>query len=284
MVSSLLILILLIGISTFFIAYLIKVFSKPVTLSNMLEKRLPSASSEVKLRENVALPTQARKFVTEGDEVLLSLSDIKEFSPSFPEIHVELGEASPPVGVGEEKESQQTEESSGVEQAGDAQAVESSTQTQEISPKAKGVETSAKNGVKASAPKSGERVKEEKETSSKETPSEKRVNEGISESKSKKAQQEANGEAKFTYLVFASVIRSDDEKGGGVEERVRQTRERLMELGFSATAIDRSQGEKKIFLIQVNGTFTDYEKAEAVKNKLKEAGFSETYILRKSPN
>jgi len=77
----------------------------------------------------------------------------------------------------------------------------------------------------------------------------------------------------YSFIVYAGVFDSEAEAG--------RQRERLSELGFQSTLSVRSRGEKKVYYLQVGSALSQYEPAEAVKNKLAEAGFANPFVLRR---
>jgi cell division protein FtsN len=77
----------------------------------------------------------------------------------------------------------------------------------------------------------------------------------------------------YTFTVLAGVYDSESE--------ANRQRDRLLELGFQAAVLVRSYGDKKSYPVQVNPPLEEYELADAVKKRLREAGFSDAVVLRR---
>jgi len=65
------------------------------------------------------------------------------------------------------------------------------------------------------------------------------------------------------------------------ESEANRQRDRLLELGFQATVLVRSYGDKKSYPVQVEPPLEEFELADAVKKRLRDAGFSDAAVLRR---
>jgi cell division protein FtsN len=77
----------------------------------------------------------------------------------------------------------------------------------------------------------------------------------------------------YRYNVFAGTYDSEAEAA--------KQKEHLIEMGLSSSVTSRSSGDAKTYVVAVGSSLDTYDKAVALKNKLREAGFSSAYILRR---
>jgi len=80
-------------------------------------------------------------------------------------------------------------------------------------------------------------------------------------------------EPQYTFTVLAGVYDNESE--------ANRQRDRLLELGFQASVLARSYGDKKSYPVQVDPPLDEYELADAVKKRLRDAGFSDAAVLRR---
>ncbi len=269
MTSFLVVVVVVIGIVVFLGVYLFRVFNKPVTLEEMVAQksaRQVKEQASAKTFKPVEKGAPPRKFVPDADFV--TLEEIERFSESVPEISVQLLSTDT---VGSEVEK--------VEEGGKVgdEALTVSEQGVEEKP------GSTKPAEAKTPPASAENEKPKEDAKEKESPKTEVPTAQEKKQEKRKEPEKPKGEAEiptYTYTVFAAVI--DERKEKSVDSKIRELEERLMELGFKSTVIERKQAEVKVYMIQVNGEFTDYDEAEAIKKKLRESGFSNPYILRRT--
>ncbi len=80
-------------------------------------------------------------------------------------------------------------------------------------------------------------------------------------------------EPQYTFTVLVGVYDNESE--------ANRQRDRLLELGFQATVLVRSYGDKKSYPVQVEPPLEEFELADAVKKRLRDAGFSDAAVLRR---
>lgn len=80
-------------------------------------------------------------------------------------------------------------------------------------------------------------------------------------------------EPTYKYTVYAGVYASESE--------ANRQEERLIGMGLHPKVIIRGQGESKSYLVSVGTALSEYDQANVLKNKLREAGFNGAYILRR---
>ena len=80
-------------------------------------------------------------------------------------------------------------------------------------------------------------------------------------------------EPQYTFTVLAGVYDNESE--------ANRQRDRLLELGFQASVLSRSYGDKKSYPVQVDPPLDEFELADAVKKRLRDAGFSDAAVLRR---
>ncbi len=79
--------------------------------------------------------------------------------------------------------------------------------------------------------------------------------------------------SRYIYVVIAGVF--------GSEAEANRQRDRLRELGFESKLSVRGAGESRSYAVEVGAPLDEYKPAEAVKNKLRDAGFSNAVVLRR---
>ncbi len=86
-------------------------------------------------------------------------------------------------------------------------------------------------------------------------------------------QETKPSEPTYKFNVYAGVWNSETE--------ANRQKSHLQEMGLQSSIIARSQGDGKSYLVAVGSSLENYDQAAALKNKLREAGFSGAYILRR---
>ncbi|OGK08636.1 MAG: hypothetical protein A2Y63_06450, partial [Candidatus Riflebacteria bacterium RBG_13_59_9] len=217
---------------------------EPGLLSSQVEEVAPEAPAQ-------AMPRP------EPDQPLVALEDITEYGISVPEVSlIPEGLSGGPL-ADETPPPQMTEEvATGSEVATPAEEVEQPPPAEE-------------SGQSSVSPKKEKPKPEESAAVKKEE--EKKPEEGKKPEEKKPKARPA--EPVYTFSVYAGVYDSEVE--------ANRQRDRLIELGFQSTISVRSQGEKKEYALQVGSSLEEYEPAEAVKNRLREAGFPQAIVLRR---
>ncbi len=205
------------------------------------------------------MPKPAATPVQVEDEQLLKPEDVTEVGSSVPEMSL-----APVQFSGEEPEidapppPQMTPEESadtGEEAAPGLPSDEAKPGTEAAPDKPKAPEAKPK-------PKPEEKPKakpeEKKETPKKPAP---------------KKPEPKPAEPAYKFNVYAGLYNSESE--------ANQQKSRLVEMGLQSSIIARNQGDGKTYLLAVGSALGNYDQAVSLKNKLREAGFSGAYILRR---
>lgn len=80
-------------------------------------------------------------------------------------------------------------------------------------------------------------------------------------------------EPAYKFNVYAGLYNSETE--------ANKQKSRLVEMGLQPSIIARNQGDGKTYLVAVGSALENYDQAVSLKNKLREAGFTGAYILRR---
>lgn len=258
-------LLVLFGISFFFF-YLVRIFGKPVTLEEMVAQNPPVAEKPAPKARVHAPQSPPRRFMQEFKAV--TLEEVQEYSQSVPELSISLERASSTevkaeggeAKVEEPSKGESTQSSNEDEKAGQGEPKVNQEEPNQKEPKP---EAKASEKTKAQSP---EASKEER----------KKVEEGASKQEPIPPQRNSG----YLFKVYAAMIKVS-EQGEEAEKSLKETKDRLIELGFKPTVEERKQGDTKYYFVCVGGPFDNYDVANAVKKKLKDAGFPDAYILRK---
>jgi len=273
LVSSVFVLVVVvIGLGAFLVAYLFRVFKNPVSLEQMVPPQGLAATKQVEKQRKLEQKSPPKKFAEE--EQFVTLSDIEGYSQSVPELSIKLEGVSSQTQA-EAEEPVPTEETNATSVKVEEEGVEN-----EPAPSTKPAEPGQKAEKEKPAPEEKEKTEQKGEASENQAKKGSAVSD--SERKGETSQGGAKASPTYIYSVFAGVERAPKAETSKAEERVRRMSDRLLELGFKPTVIKREQGDEIVFQIQVGSSFDSYELAEALKQKLKESGFDNAYILRRS--
>lgn len=182
------------------------------------------------------------------EQSLLALEDVKEYATSVPELSLmpsDLAPGAEPAKPEETPPPQVTEEP--------AQPGETPPAVQEEVEKPQSEPEKAKEEPKKEPEKPKEQPKPEK--------------------KPDKPKEQAPAKSGYIYVVIAGVFSSESE--------ANRQRDRLRELGFESRLSTRGAGESKSYAIEVGAPLEEYKPAEAVKNKIRDAGFANAVVLRR---
>lgn len=207
---------------------------------------------------------------TPEEENLLKTEDITDVGSSVPEMSlapVQLAGVEP--AADQPPPPQMTPEQSaggeGAETASELPADESATPVKSDESKA---------GASAEKPNADQAKPEaKKEEKPKEKPKDKPAPKKETPKKPTPKKETKPSEPVYRYNVFAGTYDSESE--------ANQQREHLIEMGLQSSVSARGAGDAKTYVVAVGSSLDTYEQALALKNKLREAGFGSSYILRR---
>lgn len=237
-------------IITAFLALAIAYFIRPREgLDELAQRREEIIAPQAE--EAQASPAPVAQPQPAAEAPLIALEDITEWAPSIPEVSLipeGLGTGEPPPE--EPPLPQLTEEVVPAEEPSEPAG-------EEPSPAAE----AAREAEPARQP----------ETQA--TPARASETESRPESSQPKPSPPKPSKPQYTFTVLVGVYDNESE--------ANRQRDRLLELGFQATVLVRSYGDKKSYPVQVEPPLEEFELADAVKKRLRDAGFSDAAVLRR---
>lgn len=183
-----------------------------------------------------------------GGQKLLALEDVKEYATSVADLSLMPAD----IALGAEPAK--------AEETPPPQVTEEQAQPGETPPAAQ--EEVEKPQAEPEKPK--EEAKKEPEKPKEEPKPEKPKD---------KPKEQAPAKSGYIYVVIAGVFSSESE--------ANRQRDRLRELGFESSLSVRGAGESKSYAIEIGAPLDEYKPAEAVKNKIRDAGFANAVVLRR---
>ncbi len=234
--------VIVIGFIVLVVAYFVRPREGLEELAQRRDEIVSPASEEVPAAQPPAEPQPAE------EEPLLTLDDITEWETSVPELSLI------PEGLG-------TGEPAPEEPPLPQMTEEVAAEEAESPPEAAADEESA--------PEPGPPESEPEEAA----PAQTSEPESRPDAEPSRPSSSGPSEPKYTFTVLVGVYDSESE--------ANRQRDRLLELGFQAGILARSYGDKKSYTVQVNPPLEEFELANAVKKRLREAGFSDAVVLRR---
>jgi len=241
-------------------------------------KRQPPASTEQLADERQQLETQsilsdaektaapAAEDIQGGssskDKVNLELEDI-EYDPSFPDVHVGVVGSDAPAAIPVDMQVEQSDTDEISSAQPDDTDTDPPSEPQETSP----AETEGSSSNQSSSGNSEVVVPPPAETSNGNNGSSEQTEVPTEESSDAEADEPSIGSGEYVYKVYAGSFPS-------LEDAEAAQRD-LQAIGYQSQVI----GSGLDYLVKVR-TFSDYEQASAIKQKLVESGFGTAFATR----
>ena len=205
------------------------------------------------------MPKPAATPVKVEDEQLLKPEDVTEVGSSVPEMSlapVQFSGEEPEVDAPPPPQMTPEEAADVGEDAAPNLPVDEANPGTETAPEKPKATEDKPNPKPEEKPKA--KPEEKKETPKKPTP---------------KKPEPKPAEPVYKFNVYAGLYNSESE--------ANKQKSRLVEMGLQSSIISRNQGDGKTYLVAVGSALENYDQAVSLKNKLREAGFSGAYILRR---